>query len=101
DLGLKYAVLHQTADGSSPFAITLLGKTGVKAYTDAVAFPTFTDRLAYVAQAIIARKFSPKFSLQISPTFVHHNSVFPYVYGNEKDLFALGIAGRLNLNKRQ
>ena len=100
DLGLKYAVLHQTSDNSSPIAITLLGKAGVKAYTDDIAFPTFGDRFAYVGQAIIARKFSSAFSLQISPTFVRHNSVFPYVFGNEKDMFALGVAGRLKVTKR-
>jgi hypothetical protein len=100
DLGLKYAVLHQTSDNSSPIAITLLGKAGVKAYTDDVAFQTFGDRFAYVGQAIIARKFSSAFSLQVSPTFVRHNSVFPYVAGNEKDMFALGVAGRLKITKR-
>jgi hypothetical protein len=100
DLGLKYAVLHQTSDNSSPIAITLLGKAGVKAYTDDIAFPTFGDRFAYVGQAIIARKFSSAFSLQISPTFVRHNSVFPYLPGNEKDMFALGVAGRLKVTKR-
>jgi hypothetical protein len=100
DLGLKYAVLHQTSDNSSPIAITLLGKAGVKAYPDDIAFPTFGDRFAYVGQAIIARKFSSAFSLQISPTFVRQNSVFPYVAGNEKDMFALGAAGRLKVTKR-
>jgi hypothetical protein len=100
DLGLKYAVLHQTSDNSSPIAITLLGKAGVKAYTNDIAFPTFGDRFAYVGQAIIARKFSSAFSLQVSPTFVRHNSPFPYVAGNEKDMFALGVAGRLKVTKR-
>lgn len=100
DLGLKYAVLHQTSDNSSPVAITLLGKAGIKAYPDDVAFQTFGDRFAYVGQAIIARKFSSAFSLQISPTFVRHNSVFPYLPGNEKNMFALGAAGRLKFSKR-
>src|ERR1700722_11634928 len=54
-LELKYAILHQTSDGSSPLAITVLGETGVQMYN---AFPSFGDRLAYFGQAIFARKFS-------------------------------------------
>ncbi|RFZ83259.1 hypothetical protein DYU05_14065 [Mucilaginibacter terrenus] len=100
DLGLKYAILHQTSDNSMPFAVTLLGKAGVKAYNDNAAFPTFEDRLAYVAQAIIARKFSSKFSLQVTPTFVRNNSPFPFLNGNENNFFAMGVAGRLKVTKR-
>ncbi|OOQ57286.1 DUF5777 family beta-barrel protein [Mucilaginibacter pedocola] len=101
DLGLKYAMLHQTSDDATPFAITLLGKTGVKAYTaNQGEFPTFADRLDYVAQAIIARKFSSNFSLQLTPTFVRHNSPFPFLAGNNRGFFALGAAGRLKVTKR-
>src|ERR1700761_9264250 len=32
DLELKYAILHQTADGSSPIAITVIGETGFRPY---------------------------------------------------------------------
>ncbi|WP_428330858.1 DUF5777 family beta-barrel protein [Mucilaginibacter sp.] len=100
DLGLKYAILHQTANDATPFAITLLGKAGLKPYANDGSFNTYADRFTYIAQAIIARKFSPKFSMQLTPTFVRDNSVYPYLPGNENQFFALGIAGRLKVTKR-
>jgi len=101
DLGLKYALLHQTSDNSLPFAITLLGKSGLKAYhADQGEFPTFADRFVYVGQAIFARKFSTNFSMQVSPTFVRNNSPFPFLPGNNRSFFALGAAARLKVTKR-
>ena len=100
DLGLKYAIVHQTADDNTPFAVTLLGKTGLRPYKNDGSFNTFTDRFSYVAQVIIARKFSSKFSLQITPTFVRDNSAFPFIPGNENQFFAMGVAGRLKITKR-
>lgn len=100
DLGLKYALMHQTADDATPVAVTLLGKAGLKPYKNDGSFNTYTDRFAYVAQAIIARKFSSTFSMQLTPTFIRDNSTFPFVPGNENQFFALGIAGRLKLTKR-
>src|ERR1700761_1752495 len=48
-LELKYALLHQTADDSSPLAITVLGQSGVRPYQ---SFTTFDSRLSWLAQAI-------------------------------------------------
>jgi hypothetical protein len=92
-LELKYAVLHQTTDNSTPFALTLLGEAGAKPYQP---FPTFGSRLSYLAQAIIARQFTG-ISLQVSPTFVRDNTPYPLLTGNEKQFFALQAAARLKL----
>ncbi|CAN5198610.1 DUF5777 family beta-barrel protein [soil metagenome] len=100
DLGLKYAIIHQTADDATPIAVTLLGKAGLKPYKNDGSFNTYTDRFAYVAQAIIARKFSSTFSMQLTPTFIRDNATFPFVPGNENQFFALGVAGRLKISKR-
>jgi len=100
DLGLKYNIVHQGAGEGSPFAITLLGKAGLKTYKNDGTFIKYSDRFAYVAQAIIGHKFSNKFSLQISPTFIRNNTALPYLPGNENSFFALGAAARLKLTKR-
>jgi len=100
DLGLKYNIVHQSADGGSPFAVTLLGKAGLKPYKNDGSFASYSDRFTYVAQAIIGRKFSNTFSLQITPTFVNNNTPLPQLPGNEKSFFALGAAARLKVNKR-
>ena len=67
---LKYAILHQTNDNSSPIGITLIGETGLRPYSD---FDKFSDRVSYFAQAIFARKISRDVSFQIAPSFVQNN----------------------------
>jgi hypothetical protein len=58
----------------------------------------FTSRLAYVTQVLVARKFSPKFSFQLTPSYVHRNLVQSELDPN--DLYALGGGGRMKLSKR-
>ena len=99
DLGLKYNIVHQSDDGS-PVAITLLGKAGLKPYKNDGSFSTYSDRFAYVAQAIIGHKFSRAFSIQLTPTYVSSNAALPALAGNEKRFFALGAAARLKVTKR-
>ena len=97
DLELKYAILHQTADGSSPIAITVIGETGFRPYGQ--DFTQTSDRFSYFAQAIFARKFSSSIDFQISPSFVRNNTAIPYVVGNDLDFFALSSALRLKVSK--
>ncbi|MGZ3753429.1 MAG: DUF5777 family beta-barrel protein [Mucilaginibacter sp.] len=96
ELGLKYAILHQKTDNSSPIAITLLGETGVRPYGQ---FSAFDQRLSYLGQVIISRKFTSAFSLQVSSAFVRDNTPIPNLPGNEQQLFALSAAGRLKVTK--
>jgi hypothetical protein len=51
-----------------------------------------------VYQALIARKFSEKLSLQITPTYLYRN--LPELVGEERGLFSLGLGGRLKISKR-
>ena len=93
-LELKYALMHQTTDDSSPFAVTLVGEAGVRPYS---VFQNFEDRGTFFAQAIIARKFSG-LSLQVAPSFVRTNTPFPQVPGNEQQFFAVQAAARIKLS---
>jgi hypothetical protein len=47
---------------------------------------------------IIGRKFSNGFSFQVSPSLVHRNLVATHEESN--NVYALGFAGRVKLNKR-
>ncbi|MEH3114007.1 DUF5777 family beta-barrel protein [Pedobacter terrae] len=100
---LKYRLLEQTTDDKIPVAITLFGSTTIsatKASTDpaaANAFGGFKDRLTYVAQAVIARKFNPNFSMLVMPSYVHRNFT---VFGDQNDMLALSIGGRIKITKR-
>ncbi|MFD0763679.1 DUF5777 family beta-barrel protein [Mucilaginibacter lutimaris] len=101
ELGLKYNILHQKTDNSIPVAVTLIGKTALKPYhVNTNVFDDYSNRFNYLAQAIIARKFSPALSLQVSPIFVRTNLPYPFITGNEQNIFALSAAGRLKFSKR-
>src|SRR5678815_2091997 len=58
----------------------------------------FSSRLYHTFQMIIGRKFSNEFSFQVSPTLVHRNLV--KTAAEKNDVLALGLAGRIKLNKR-
>jgi hypothetical protein len=98
---IKYAPIRQsTGPWSSP--VTFAWVAGITldgtSWSDPSRKNFYTSRLAYYFEAIIGRKFSEAFSLQVSPTMVHKNLV-PF----EKDpnnIYAIGIGGRLKLSKR-
>ncbi|MCZ4225352.1 DUF5777 family beta-barrel protein [Pedobacter rhodius] len=100
---LKYRLLEQTTDDKIPLALTLFGSTtiaAVKASTDptaATAYSEFQDRLVYVAQAVIARKFNTNLSMLVMPSYIHRNFT---VFGDENDLFAVSVGGRIKITKR-
>jgi hypothetical protein len=58
----------------------------------------FTSRLYYCHQLLIARKFSDKFSLQVTPTFVHRNLV--QTSSDYHDIYAIGYGGRYKVTRR-
>jgi len=96
DLELKYAVLHQTNDDSSPLAITVIGEPGIRLYN---TYPDFSDRVSYFGQVIFARKFSHSFSLQVAPSIVQDNSPVPALPGNEETFFSLSASTQLKVTK--
>jgi hypothetical protein len=56
------------------------------------------DRMTYVAQLLVARKFNDRFSLEINPTYVHRNMVATELDPN--DLWSVGAGLRFKLTKR-
>jgi len=96
EVGLKYAVLHQKMDDSSPIAITFLGEYGVRPYG---SFSSYSARNSYLGQAIISRRFTSALSLQVSPIYVYDNTAMPDVAGNDKGFFALSGALRYKVSK--
>ena len=99
DLQLKYAVLQQKEKDGSPISLSVLAKTGFTPYKVQTAiFDNYGDRFSHFIQAILSRKFSPDFSLQIAPGFLFRNVVLGA--GDERTLFSTGIAGRYKFTKR-
>lgn len=100
DLGLKYNILHQKADESAPVAVTLIADIGLKPYAVSTnVYDDYSNRLSYFYQAIIARKFSSKVSFEIAPSLLRNNLPYPYIPGNEKNIFSLSAAGRIKVTK--
>ena len=97
----KYSLLKQKKGKNSfPVAVSLFGSIAAKTLKDydPKFKPTFAERLFYVGQVLVARKFSDSFSFQITPTYVHRNTV--KVVEDPHDFFALGFGSRVKLSKR-
>jgi hypothetical protein len=58
----------------------------------------FIHRLSYAHQVLIARKFTPGFSLQFTPSYLHQNLVEGP--DDPNDIFSIGAGTRLKLSKR-
>lgn len=98
---LKYRLFRQSTDPSAlPFSLVLVGGSTLNTsrLTDSIQKSKFSYRLGYYSQAIIGRKFSNAFSLQLAPTFLHRNYV--PTKEDKNNLFATGIGGRIKLTNR-
>lgn len=102
DAFVKYAPIRQSTGGklNSPVTVALVSGITMDGtpWTDPSRTNYFTSRLAYYFQAVIGRKFSEGFSLQVSPTMVHKNLV--QLETDPNNIYALGIGGRLKVSKR-
>ena len=100
DSYLRYKIARQSTGARNfPMTITAMGTTNIKTSPNAEENPllVFEDRLSYVAQVMFARKFSTNFSAQLTPIFVHRNTVDQSIENN--DDFALGVGGRYKITK--
>jgi len=92
----KYKLLQQsTGARNMPVSVTVFGGMGIATINRELEFQ---DKIYYSAQVLIARKFGERFSLQLSPSYLHRNH--PEITGDEKILLAMGIGGRYKLSKR-
>jgi hypothetical protein len=99
----KYRLIRQSTDNRIPVSITLFGNavaSGMPLPSNSTLdanFRKFSDRLSFVTQAIITRKFSENLSLAILPTYVRRNYV---AFMDMNNMFGLGIGGRMKVNHR-
>lgn len=99
DFSTKYTLLHQKTDG---FPVTIAGfsSLAINNTLKESLYPklTFDNRLTYVQQILISRKYSEKLSLELAPTIFHENFVDNVQQDNTQ--YAIGIGGRYKLSKR-
>jgi len=103
DFRFKGKLLRQTNDDRIPIEIAVKGDAGIMTEKNGY---DFTDRLNYFGSVLIARRFSDRLSIQLTPMFSHFNTVFiernidDSIRAEENDHFALGIAARWAFSTR-
>jgi hypothetical protein len=99
EVATKYRLAAQKKQGF-PFEIVGFNSLSINTELEKTTLPKleFTDRLAYVNQILISRKFNDNLSLELAPSHFHQN----YVANNSQDnsQFALGLGGRYKFSKR-
>jgi len=98
---LKLKLLQQRQHGM-PITVSYMGAISIQT-TPAPALPggdtwTFSNKLYYANQLLIARKFNRSISLQLMPTIIHYNLVDSTRFSN--NTIAIGIGGRIKVSKR-
>ncbi len=98
---LKYKLLWQST-GAKVMPVSVVLVTGMTVnglkWEDPDRENYFSSRLAYYYQAIIGRKFSEKFSLQVAPIMVHRNLV--ETADDNHDIFAIEMGSRIKITNR-
>jgi len=99
---IKYRLIWQsTGPKSIPFSVILIaGSTINMLKPEQVSDQPYyyTHRYGYYFQTVIGKKFSERFTLQLTPTLVHRNYV--KLYGDPNDVYAIGVGSRIKLTKR-
>jgi hypothetical protein len=112
DISAKYAGITQTK-GKYPVSATYYVNMAIDSRKDPTIYDGsdikhFSDRLLFFHQLLIARKVTPKLSLQIAPSVTHQNAVSGYyskndstgkvLYKSMKNThFAIAFSGRYKL----
>jgi len=98
---VKYRLLKQkSGEDPFPFSLTLFGSATeetIKNYNPENK-PTFKERLVYTSQVLLAKKLNPNVSLQLTPTYIHFNTV--PTTDDPNDVYALGFGTRIKISKR-
>ncbi len=94
---VKYRLVRQ----SENFPVDIAGYNvmAINTALDKDTYPhlKFNDRLSYLTQALISRRFNDKLSLQLTPSYVHKNLYDPGI--EDKNQFLAGLGGRYKISK--
>lgn len=98
---LKARVLTQKdRENYFPVTVSLYSNVAINGlrWQDTSRTNLFTSRMSYSYQALIARKFSDRVSVQLMPTMVHRNLIPSD--NVDHDVYAIGTAARYVASKR-
>ncbi|RNC88286.1 MAG: hypothetical protein ED556_03635 [Winogradskyella sp.] len=96
---LKYRLVSQgKGQKTNPFNITLFQGASYNSSSGSIYSNNASissDRFAYTTQVLISRKFSKKFSFQVTPTFVHKS--LGLNASDNKNFVAIGFGARYKI----
>ena len=98
---VKISPLRQsTGIRSFPVSVSWMSGTYINGlhWSDSERDNHFTHRMEYAHQLLIARKFGPRFSFQLTPSYLHRNLV--ETAADPNDLFAIGGGSRIKITRR-
>lgn len=99
---LKFKLMRQqTGKRNFPVSIAWVS-TGAITPSKDVPAPNglFWNRMSYLNQLLVSRKFNEKFSLQLNPSVVHYNIV-GYGPNNANSIYSIGFGGRYKLSDKK
>ncbi len=101
EVNTKYRLVRQREAGF-PFTLVGFNSVAINSALEKEVIPglEFSDRLSYVTQILVSRKFSERFSFLIAPTFFYDNYLPEFSGDQDKSQFAVGLGGRLKISKR-
>jgi len=97
----RYKLLRQSSGKKTmPITLSLMSSVNYGAYkwNYEDREDEFVNRMSYVSQVLISRKFNSSFSMQLMPTYIHRNMVATKT--DENDVMAIGAAGRVKITNR-
>tara|TARA_B100000686_G_scaffold299894_1_gene334016 strand:+ start:20586 stop:21443 length:858 start_codon:yes stop_codon:yes gene_type:complete len=100
DLMIKWKMMRQMEGKGKAFPLTAVffSNIGINALKkDNVYKEKFSNRIHYIQQLILGRKFNEIFSIQFSPTWIHKNLVT--TNEDQHDLFSTVLGGRIKFAK--
>lgn len=99
ELTAKYKLKSQETDGF-PFSIVGYNTMDINTNLSTDIYPDleFNNRLGYTTQLLISRKFTEKFTAELTPIYIHKNLYDPTT--EKENQFVLGMGGRYKLTKR-
>ncbi len=97
DTRIKWTFMNQKTE-TTPVSVAVLGSASIETIPNRFTTnPSISDKMGYLGMVMVARKFSDRLSLQVSPMMGYF--VRP-VLDEQQNLIALGVAGRYKTSDR-
>ena len=93
---VKFRLLEQTTDNKIPLAITFFADMTYSMVDASLVENTGKYRVTYLDELILARKFSSRLSVVLTPVYIHRNVVF---VGDQNDVFAISGGFRMKFTQ--